>query len=100
MTPQAADTLAAIRRLSHDGVGPTITELQAALGRSGRGTLHTRLRVMRADGLIAWEPRRPRSIVILADQISDAVLTKLSTKALKDLAHRVYEALADRELAG
>ena len=55
-TPQMAETLAAIRKLTVDGVPPSVEKLALACGRRSRGSFHAHLKLMRERGLIVWTP--------------------------------------------
>lgn len=51
-----AETLAAIRKLTVDGVPPSVEKLALACGRRSRGSFHAHLKLMRERGLIVWTP--------------------------------------------
>lgn len=57
--------LDSIRRLTVDGVPPSIDELAEDLGCRSRGTIHGLLVRMRERGLIDWTDRSARSLRIL-----------------------------------
>lgn len=93
LTPLQARCLDAIRRLTVDGVPPTVAEIQADLGTVSRGTTHNILVRLRERGMVTWLPRQSRSI-----QIVDATpdLEAMSSGQLDRLIERAQAILAAR----
>ena len=99
MTPSQAQCLAAIRRLTVDGVPPTWDDLRVDLGLASKSGVHHLLVGLRDRGLIAWTGRVGHSLVILEDAVSDDTLKALPTEALQTLIERIYLILGDRKMA-
>lgn len=95
-TPQMAETLVAIRRLTVDGVPPSLDELARELGRVSRGSLHSLLASMRDRGLIRWADRRARSLQIVDP---DPDYETLPTEMLMRIHRRIEAVLANRGTA-
>lgn len=93
-TQRQAEMLAAIRRLTVDGVPPSLEALGSAVGLQSRGNVHGLLARMRARGLVAWEPGRARTIRIVEDTWSG--LDRLSTAELTALRIRIDVLLTER----
>lgn len=92
-TPQMAETLAAIRRLTRNGVPPTQQEVAEACGYRSRGSFHQTLQRMRSRGLITWAQGKARSLQIV-DQTPD--YDAMPTSELLAISGRVEAVLANR----
>jgi repressor LexA len=89
--------LRAIRDLTADGVPPSLDELARAVGLLGRGAIHGHLIALRDRGLIAWEPRRARSIRVLDPMpVTRELLDQLSDEQLRRVASWAHAILAGR----
>ncbi|MDO8800066.1 hypothetical protein [Phenylobacterium sp.] len=95
-TPQMAETLAAIRRLTVDGVPPSMQSLAEACGYRSRGSFHQTLERMRSRGLITWERGKAHSL-----QIVDAEpdYEAMPTESLMRIHRRIEAVLANRGAA-
>lgn len=90
-------TLAALRKLTVDGVPPTYDQVARELGIVSRSGVHARLTALREAGLVRWEPSRQGSLRITDDPWSD--LAKLSTSDLKALSVRIDVLIEERARA-
>lgn len=95
LTPRMAECLAAIRRLSVDGVAPSISELQTALG-MGRAQVHDTLSELKDRGAITWTPRARRSLRII-ERPSRADLALLSDGDLRAVMNDAIDLLNRRD---
>lgn len=100
LTRAQADCLAAIRRLTVDGVPPGYDELATALGLSSKGDVARLLNQLRDRGAVTWLPHRARSLVILEDQVSEPVIRALSDDAIRRMIDIGYDELAERSSRG
>ncbi len=85
LTKTQANCLAAIKRLTVDGVPPTLAELTVAMDCNSKSGVHRILSALRARGAVDWVPRRARSIRILGDdyrleRVISAVVDRLYTE--------------------
>jgi SOS-response transcriptional repressor LexA len=97
VTRRQADLIAAIRRLTIDGVPPSIGELCGALGLKGRGNVHNLLTSLRRRGLVEWQPFKARSIRLIED--AWAHLDTMSDAELEALRIRIGIVQEDRARA-
>ena len=83
MTPKQSACLNAIRRLTKEGVSPSLEKLRVELGLASKATVHRLLVELEDGGHIRRIPRTTRQIEVLDDtlEIAKAVL------AVCDLAH-------------
>ncbi|MDO8912318.1 MAG: hypothetical protein Q8N10_03410 [Phenylobacterium sp.] len=88
-----AETLAAIRRLTVNGVPPSIQTLADACGIRSRGSFPQMLERMRDRALIIWEPNKAHTLRIV-DQGPD--YETMPTAQLMRLNRRIEAVLADR----
>lgn len=98
LTPRMAECLAAIRRLTKDGVSPSISELQAELGDAARGSLHATLCELKDRGAIDWTPKARRSLVII-ERPSREALAKLDEETLMAVAHDIMDIVHRKRVA-
>lgn len=98
MRPEQHRLLAAIIRLTADGVSPSYAELAEEIGAASKSTIGRLLRGLRDEGLIRFQPARTRSIVVLADNpaYTQAVIHGLPTPALLRLAESAVAELEQR----
>lgn len=92
-TPQMAETLAAIRRLTVNGPPPSMQTLAEACGCRSRGSFYQRLERMRSRGLITWEPNKAHTLQIV-DQAPN--YDAMPTSELLAISRRVEAVLANR----
>lgn len=92
-TPQMAETLAAIRRLTVDGISPTLRELQVELGLANVSGVHRALSRLKQRGLVSWEPNLSRSLQIV-DQAPN--YDAMPTSELLAISRQVEAVLANR----
>lgn len=89
MTREQAATLAAIRKLTVDGVSPSYVEIALELGLSpkSKDVVRRRLLRLRGLGLVTFEPHLARSIRLVGDNApyTAAALCKLDSGALREL---------------
>ena len=98
MTPRERDLVIAVNEhLEAHGVAPTYEELRVAVGYTSKSHVHRLLTSLREQGIAAWEPSKPRSIVIIADAISPVAINAASTPALKQALAQIAGVLAHRE---
>lgn len=98
LTPRMAQCVAAIRKLSADGVAPSITELQAELRVTNRGQVHALLCDLKDRGAIDWTPKARRSLRII-ERPSIADLAKLDDGLLRDVRRDIDDLLYRRSVA-
>lgn len=96
LTPRMVQCLDAIRELTLDGVPPTVRELANHLGIASSSQVQELLCALRDRRVIGWTPRRARSLYIIEDQVSPAVLNALSDEALRRAAAHIAGILASR----
>jgi SOS-response transcriptional repressor LexA len=96
MTPIQHKTLEAIRRLSADGVSPSLTEIAAAVGVSSRGRVHAILSRLRDQGIVDWWPGRQRSITIVSEGPTKDQMSRWSSAELSRVRTEAYAILSDR----
>ncbi len=99
-TPPMARCLTAIRKLTIDGVPPSIAELRAELGYASKGTVCTLLQEMKARGLVDFERGRSRTLRIPEALITPSVAQAASDQALAHAAVIIRQEQVERELAG
>jgi DNA-binding MarR family transcriptional regulator len=99
MTPAQARVLQSIRDLTIDEVSPTITDIAADTGMA-RSNVHGCICALTEQGRIIRQPLRSRSIVVVEDQVSPAVLERLSDEALRRTIAVASGLLAQRASGG
>jgi SOS-response transcriptional repressor LexA len=97
LTNRQADCLQAIRVLTVDGVPPSLDELAEAMDFESKSSVQRVLVKLRERGKVDWKPRQARSLVIIEDQVSPAVLDGLSDEALRGVIAIASGLLAQRE---
>jgi SOS-response transcriptional repressor LexA len=101
LTPRESDCLRTIRDLTSDGVPPSFQQIADVLGMASKSGVSRLLNSLRAQGVVWWNPDKPRSLIVLDDQVSPVALTKLSDATLRRTMAFVAGILAQREqLAG
>jgi len=96
MTPKQAQTLDAVRaHRDRTGIAPTRLELGKALGRS-ESAVHDSLIALKRQGVLAWDPGRPRTLVVIADAISPSTIRALTDDALALAAAEIASEQARR----
>lgn len=93
-TRRQAEILAAITRLTIDGVPPSLDELAAATGFVAKSGVQQALVRMGDAGLVSWAPGRARSLVVTVDDW--VVLENMASADLQALRIRVDVILAER----
>jgi len=78
MTPVQSKLLEAIRDNTVDGISPSYGLLAQKMGWVSKGNVFRVLKLMRADGVVEWDPRRRNSLRILADGPSRAAMDRWS----------------------
>ena len=58
----------AIQELSLQGYPPSIREVGKKVGLSSSYTVHCRLKRLRDQGKICWEPTQPRTLRVIVDE--------------------------------
>lgn len=56
--------------VAEHGHGPTIRQVCDAVGLSSTGSVQAHLRALRADGRIAWEKGKPKTLTITPDEVA------------------------------
>lgn len=97
LTPRMAQCLAVIRDLTVDGVPPSYTQIQIALGLASKSGVHSLLSQLRERGKLDWDHARPRSIRLVEDDW--ARLDRLSDTDLRTLRVRIDVLLDERTAA-
>lgn len=106
LTQRQADCLAAIGRLTVDGVPPSFNELADDLGLKSKSGIHRLLSGLQARGRLTWRPHAARSIYLLEEGLSPGKLHRYAAPELRTalahiagiLAHRDGEAVTARTL--
>lgn len=95
MTPNQAAIIEAIHELFDGRISPSISEICEHTG-LGRSRVHAALLKLRADGLVTWTPRRPRSLTLIENAVSPATLEQMPIVALRRTAAIIAGILAQR----
>lgn len=96
LTPRMRDALDAIEDLTIDGVPPTYRELQGVL-HVGATDIVRLLARLKERGFIDYKPHTARTLRILPQSLSPALLGGLSDEALRGGAAMIAGLLAHRE---
>lgn len=96
MTPAQLTTLNTLRVLTIGGVSPTVRELARELGKSDDAVTDS-LKHLRSLGLVTWEHGKARTLTVIADAVSPAVLNALSDAALDQVLAHVCGIRASRK---
>lgn len=99
LTAAQARCLEAIRRLTVNGVPPSLEELRLDLGLATVSGVHRFLRLLRERGVVDWSPMRARTLHIVADAVSEAALDRLSDAELKNVAITAWSICLHRGIA-
>ena len=67
LTPVQAKTMAAVRRLTHDGVSPSYDEIRREIGLASNAGVVRLLRGLKERGAIDFIPNRARSVRIVGE---------------------------------
>ena len=94
-TPQMAEILAVIERLTADGVPPSWSEIGREINLAP-SNVHGILLRMKERGLVDWSPRRARSLRVIDPAVD---YSALPTETLLRIHRRVAAVLANRSAA-
>lgn len=83
LTHAQAACLAAIRRLTLEGVSPSLEELRQALRFSSKGQVHRVLTELLERGRVTWIQGRARSIVIIEEEFDAERIARMSVAELQ-----------------
>lgn len=64
-TPRQEQILAYIETRTRTGIPPTVREIGEEFSISSPHGVHRHLNALRKQGLLSWEPRKPRTFVVL-----------------------------------
>jgi SOS-response transcriptional repressor LexA len=98
-TRRQNQALEAIRKLTIEGVPPSIAELAGELGYAHRAAVHGLLCELRDRGLITWVPKAARSIRIVEPALRREDLERYDDEALRRIASWAHAILAQRGAA-
>lgn len=97
LTPQMAACVAAIRKLTAEGVPPSYDELAAEMGLAAKSNIHRIVRSLHKRGLLEFDPGHQRSLRLVEEDLSPARLERLSSEQLRVGMAHIAGILAHRE---
>lgn len=104
LTPRQAEVLATVKKLSRDGVSPTIRDIAAAMGTRSVSSIHHAMVKLAERGHLKHLPRRSRSFAVVemgAAGDAEGLLMQLARRRRMTRDQLVEQAITeflDREL--
>lgn len=96
MTPQMAACVAAIRKLTADGVPPSYDAIRVEMGLRSKSNVHRLLTCLKERGIVDWRDGQAHSLSLVEDAFSTERLERLGTYELLNVAARIAGIVAHR----